>query len=162
MSDFSFEARGKVWIISPLTLGDLKRFARWVQFRPWNEFQEMAGVIPETQYQEELSALLKECVKNRVDIDSPEYKAAMQSPAGIAHLVYLSLAHKQPTITPAMCEELLTTRNVDEVAGKVIICSGFTTEEELKKTKDRERLTSIQSIDTALTDLDLLQANVKS
>jgi hypothetical protein len=125
MPDFSFEAQEKRWHLSPLSLGDMRAFKEWVQLKAWFMLQAYKDKLPPELYDAESKRVLTACMDKELQEDSPEVEAAMRTSEGIAQLVYLSLRRNHPAITAEQTADILTTRNLAEVADLLMACSGM-------------------------------------
>lgn len=123
--DFSFEAKDQRWHLSPLSLGDMRRFKEWVQLRPWITLQNQRERIPSDLFGAESARLLAACMNKEIKEGSPEVSEAMETSEGITQLVYLSLKRNHPKLTTDEVEELLTTRNLKEVSELLVTASGL-------------------------------------
>jgi hypothetical protein len=121
--DFSFEAKDQRWHLSPLTIGDMVKLKAWVQFYPWECLQKQRDRMDPETFNAQSSKLLLECAFKRVNEKSPEFAELLETPEGIAQLAFLMMKRNHPTLTVDDVQELLTTRNLEEVATLVVAVS---------------------------------------
>jgi len=125
MPDFSFEAKEQRYHLSPLSLGDMRAFKEWVQLKPWFALQALKDKIPAELFEPESKRILSSCMDKELTESSPEVEEAMSTSEGITQLVYLSLRRNHPGLSAETVGKLLTTRNLPEVAEKLMACSGM-------------------------------------
>ena len=113
------------YIVSPLTLGDLKAFRVWVQYLDWLNFQELKGTLPDEIFQAESQRIRLECTKRKLTEGDLDLANMMDKAEGIVKLVQLSLAHKQPTLSYRDVAELLRNPEAATLVERVLIVSGL-------------------------------------
>ncbi len=59
----SFQAGDKVYYLSPLTIGDLRSFGTWVQYKDYHLFQLLKGKFPDELFDMRSRELFNECAK---------------------------------------------------------------------------------------------------
>lgn len=118
-------ADNQTYILSPLTLGDNKRFVKWVKYRRWEQFQELKDQLPAEEYSRESNRILQECNNKDLHESSPEVEELQLTVEGVAYLIYLSVRHTQPTITIDRIEEALTGNNARDVYQRLLVLSGI-------------------------------------
>lgn len=123
----------KSYVLSPLTLGDNKRFAKWVQYKRWEKFQSLKDVIPADQFVAESARLLTECNSKDLHESSPEVTATEHTLEGISYWIHLSLKHTYPDMSLEQTEDILTGNNVMDVWKQLAILSGLLKKTDLPK-----------------------------
>jgi hypothetical protein len=139
MSDFYFEVKGKKWFVEALAAGDLKKFATWAQYKPYNDFRAQKDNCDPEDYREISREILRDCSTNTYKVGSTETADAMRTPEGAAFLVYLSLVKTYPTTTPAEVEDLLDTTVLEEAIQQVMLASGWMNDDEDEDLKKKMR-----------------------
>jgi len=125
----------KTYVLSPLTLGDNKRFVRWVRYRRWTLFQELKDQLPGPTFESESNRILQEC--NNLDLNegSEAVTTLEKTVEGITQLVYLSLKHTYPAMTLDQVEEVLTPHIILDVYKRLMIVSGLMTQSKKNETE---------------------------
>jgi hypothetical protein len=144
--DFSFEAKEQRWHLSPLSLGDMVKLKTWVQFYPYECLQRQRDRMDPETFKAESSKLLLECAFKRTNERSPEFAELLETPEGIAQLAFLMMKRNHPALTIEETQEVITSRNLEEVAHLVLAVSnlGRNPEDPFAKTPTKtKRKTSI-------------------
>ena len=124
--DESFKGSdGKHYNLSPLTLGDLRRFTQWAQYRDYESFQSLKDRLPPDDFQAESKRLLSDCSRKRLTESSPEVQELFATLEGSVYLIYLSVKRNHPTITAGEIADVVTLPIVRDVADKLLILSGM-------------------------------------
>lgn len=133
--DFSFIGSDKKhYNLSELTMGDLTDgLPLWVQFRPFERFQQLKSKLPPEQFEQESNRLLIECSRKNYNFNSPEVNEMASTMEGSCFLVWQSLKRNHPEITFDKVKELVTPVNFPEVNIKLQVLSGQLSEGEAKK-----------------------------
>ena len=118
-------ADNRYYNLSPLTLGDLQAFTRFVQYRDWQQFQDLKEQLPQDEFTAESRRLLQEANKRRFNESSPEVQAMFASLEGSVYLLYLSLKRNHPTITYAEVADVVTIPVAQEASEKLAVISGL-------------------------------------
>lgn len=127
--DESFKgADGKHYNLSPLTLGDLRRFTQFAQYKDYQDFQNLKDRLPPDDFATESKRLLTECSRKHLTEDSPEVREAMKTLDGSLYLLFLSIHRNHPTLTYEDLSEVVTLALMPDVAEKLSILSGLANE----------------------------------
>jgi hypothetical protein len=113
------------YILSPLTLGDNKRFTKFVRYRRWEQFQELKDQLPADEFSKESGRILQECNSLDIHEGSDEVKRLENTLEGMAYFVYLSVRHSRSDVTVSQIEEALTGQNLPEIFRKLLVVSGI-------------------------------------
>ena len=133
MQDSFQGADNRHYNLSPLTLGDLQSFTRFVQYRDWQQFQTLKDDIPQDEFAAESRRLLQEASKTRLNESSPEVQAMFASLEGSVYLLYLSLKRNHPAITYPQVADVVTIPVAKEASEKLAVLSGLYSPEPIKK-----------------------------
>jgi len=125
-SSMAFEIGGKSYQMSPLTFADFGAFEAWLRSC---RIKEALASLPDDSEMGLRVATIRELAD--APISTSAVLAAMgESFSGIGYVVYLSLRHKQPTLTYEEVCGLITTDNVAEIQAMMLAQSGNATEQE--------------------------------
>lgn len=124
--DCSFQgADNKHYNLSPLTLGDFRRFTLWVQYRDYDNFLTLKEKLTPEDFAVESKRILSECSAKRLTESSQEVQAAFATLEGVTYLLYLSLKRNHPTITAVDVGDVLTMTTANEAGDKLAVLSGI-------------------------------------
>ena len=130
-------ADNKHYNLSPLTLGDLRKFVSFVQYKPWQDFQDLKERLEPDDFKQESQKLLHECAQKRLSESSPEVQDAMGTVDGASQLLFYSLKRNHPTLTAEDVGEIITLQNLDEVSDKISVISGLAPSAKKKSTRKK-------------------------
>jgi hypothetical protein len=133
--DFSFKGSdNRVYHLSELTMGDLTdALPLWVQFRPFERFQQLKGKLPPEQFDVESNRVLMECSKKTLNFNSPEVSELAATMEGSCFLIWQSLKRNHKELSFEQVKELVTPTNFPEVNIKLQVLSGQLDEGTAKK-----------------------------
>lgn len=96
---------GRERSLAPLTLGDLGRFRQWVRSRLIADAREyLEG--------DALTRFISETLRADIDIETH-----LQTPEGIAYLLYLSVAHSDSSVKPDEMLDGVTLADTGQLSG---------------------------------------------
>lgn len=133
-------ANGKVYNMSPITLGDMNKFRSYCQFREWHLLYEVKDQFPEDQIQPLLTSKLEECAKKPVTAELIDELSF--STDGAIYLIWLSLSRNHDNITRKEVADLVTVKTLNDVVERLFLISGFITPGKPSKPTESKKKTS--------------------
>lgn len=118
---------GKPYILSPLTMRDLRELERHFQSQIVDETKNLlAGIDPKIQLD-----LLRDAISEskKCQIGSPEFAAKISSIEGLAKILSLSLRNKHNDMDTVKCLELLTPNNIEKISEAIAEMTGLSSGE---------------------------------
>jgi hypothetical protein len=120
MSSYSFiGADGLTYNLSKFQFGDIVEFNRWVQYRPFHEFQLVRESIPPDIFERQCDRLIDECVHKSKDQIEAETKQYAKTIEGVSYMVFLALKRNHPTLKESQIQNIITEDNATEI-GRLI------------------------------------------
>jgi hypothetical protein len=119
----TFEAEGKVWVMTPLNMKDLVELQDYLRVDNIRVLKSQLADMPI----ELAKTLFLEAQKDvdRIKIGTQAFDAASQSVSGQMYMMYLSLRHRQPEITLDKAGELLTLTTIEGLKDKLDKMAGY-------------------------------------
>ncbi len=112
----AFTFGGKVYELRELTLEQKFRFTTWLRNRALAAVSGGAAAdAPEHLRKELLAEYVRAAVAGSFDVGGDAFKAAMLTPAGQSHLVYVALNGDHPEVTEEVAERMVTEKH-NEIA----------------------------------------------
>lgn len=143
----------QTYILSPLTLGDIKRFTKWVKYRRWEQFQELKDRLPPEEFSRESGRILQECNSHDLHEGSEKVKQMERTLEGMAYHVFLSVRHSRSDVTVSQIEEALTGQNLPEIFRKLLVVSGIVAKKNDAQNAEKENSSeaSVEIVDSSST-----------
>ena len=125
-SSISFEIGGKEYKLSPLTFADFGAFEAWMRSA---RIKEALATLPEDSDNTLRVAIIRDLADAPISMQAV-MTAMSDSFSGIAYVVYLSLRHNHPELTPEAVGSLITAENVMELQAVMLAQTGNIAEQE--------------------------------
>lgn len=125
-SSISFEIGGKEYKFAPLTFADFGAFEAWLRS---SRIKEALATLPDDADNGLRVAVIRDLAD--APISTTAVMTAMSdSFSGISYVVYLSLRHNHPDLTPEFVGSLITAENVMELQAVMLAQTGNLAEQE--------------------------------
>ncbi|MGV8131183.1 MAG: hypothetical protein ACP5N7_03750 [Candidatus Pacearchaeota archaeon] len=119
------DASGQEWKLAVIGLGELAEYINWYRYAKLREAETATKFLPEDLRREELSKVYKECKEAEISPEMNIVLEDMQTPAGLSHLLYLSLKINYPSIKEIDVSKIFNIENQQEVFDNVNFIVGL-------------------------------------
>lgn len=117
----SFEgADGVTYNMAPLSLGDVREFHRYVQFKDYTDFTHLKGTVPDELFESESKKVFERCAAKDKQTIADEVAAFDKSTDGVIHLVWMAVKKHHPNISLDKVFEVVTMENCENVFRKFL------------------------------------------
>lgn len=119
---------GKDYLLSPITMSDLKELERYVQDEAIEGVKKHVEGLPLEVGARLIEKAYEEKLKRQIGTSA--FNQAVASLSGSIYLLWLSIRKKHKDVTLDKASELLTAENTKEIVGKLHQVAGFTAEDD--------------------------------
>ena len=109
------DSEGRELKLAILGLGELAEFTTWYKYLPLREAEIATKLLPEDVRKEELRQVYKECRERDLNIEDKSISEGMQTPAGLAYLLFLSLRMNYPDIKEKDVSKIFNLKNQEVI-----------------------------------------------
>lgn len=121
--------KGKDYELAPLSIDGIAMFERWLENRAFEAIEVRKGTIAEDDYERLLGAWVEQCASGRYRWASKVAQRAARTKDGLAFLLFVQLAEKNPTMSQRLAAEILEA-SMAEVLAKVEVVNAGPFEED--------------------------------